>query len=263
MLDLLNGEYWFVYIFITLLGLAMGSFLNSWVWRAHENIRITGRSICHGCRRQLSWYENIPLFSYMVLLGRCRTCKSKIPSHFFWVELITALLFVFNAWYHLQSGKITSICFFRHLLLIIILITIFQFDLFYSVIPTDVAVLGIVSMFALNLYAGEVSLNSMLLGILIAAGFFLAQFLLSRGKWIGGGDIILGILMGAAVGAGPVLVALMIAYVLGAMGSIYLLAVKKRGMNGVTPFGTYLAVGTLIASFWGPEIVKWYLGFIR
>ena len=72
------------YIFIFLLGISFGSFLNSWVWRTHENIRILlDRSFCPHCRVQLKWYENIPVFSYLFLKAKCRTCGGKIPKYYF------------------------------------------------------------------------------------------------------------------------------------------------------------------------------------
>ena len=92
------------YLFVFLTGLCLGSFLNSWMWRTRDNTKITnGRSVCIHCRRQLLSWENIPLFSYLFLGGKCRTCHKKIPLHYTMVELCTALalLLIFN--YHVNS----------------------------------------------------------------------------------------------------------------------------------------------------------------
>ncbi|TAN33014.1 prepilin peptidase [Patescibacteria group bacterium] len=265
MSDVLNSNYLLVYSFVALMGMAMGSFLNSWVWRAHENIRIvSGRSICHSCRRRLAWYENIPVFSYIILRGRCRVCNGKIPAHFFWVELITALLFIFNAWYHLAYVKdIISVCFFAHTLLVVFLIVIFLCDGLYGLIPLDVSLAAIVFGLALNLLGRSASLSSMLWGALAAGGFFMLQFLLSRGRWIGGGDIILGALMGVWLGWPQVLAALLFAYVAGSVVGIILMKLKKKKFKDSVAFGTYLTAATLLVSYWGDELLKWYMGLVR
>jgi leader peptidase (prepilin peptidase)/N-methyltransferase len=91
----------FFYGIMLLLGLSVGSFLNAWVWRRRENVRIThGRSMCLSCHRQLEWFENIPVFSFLALKGKCRVCKNHIPLHYFFVEVCVAALFVYLAWFN-------------------------------------------------------------------------------------------------------------------------------------------------------------------
>ena len=102
----------------------------------------------------------------------------------------------------------------------------------------------------------------MLLGILVGAGFFLLQYLISKGKWIGGGDVLLGVLMGVILGWPNILVALMLAYILGATVGVFLLLSKKKNLQDQLAFGTFLSVVTLLVMLWGDKIVGWYLKFI-
>lgn len=254
---------YFFYFIIFVLGLAIGSFLNAWVWRTRENFRITsGRSMCLHCRRQLLWYENIPVLSFLVLKGRCRTCKNSIPAHYLVVEITTALVFLLIAWQNFHSPEFSYLYFFRNLIFAVILIIIFIYDLLYQEILSDIIWFGgLVGLF-FNLYL-HYSLTSMLLGALVAGGFFLFQFAISKGRWIGGGDVRLGVLMGLWLGWPVVLVALIIAYIIGAVSSIFLLALKKKTLQSATPFGTYLALGTLVCVLWGKEIVHWYMMMLR
>ena len=103
--------------------------------------------------------------------------------------------------------------------------------------------------------------DSMLLAAFVASGFFFLQFVISKGRWIGGGDIRLGLLMGVILGWPNILVALMLAYVLGAVVGLLLVATRKADMKSAVPFGTFLTVATVVAMFYGNRIVEWYLGW--
>jgi prepilin signal peptidase PulO-like enzyme (type II secretory pathway) len=107
------------------------------------------------------------------------------------------------------------------------------------------------------------SIYSLALGALIGSGFFLVQYVLSRGRWIGGGDVRLGVMMGALLGWPNILVALFVSYILGAIVAIPLLIMKKKGMKSEIPFGTFLSVGTLAALLWGNQVINWYWNLIK
>jgi prepilin signal peptidase PulO-like enzyme (type II secretory pathway) len=251
------------YFIIFLLGLILGSYLNSWVWRMHENIRvINGRSMCPHCRRQLTWYENIPVLSYLFLWGKCRTCKKSIPRHFIFVELGTALIFVFLAWKTLYSPAVVSAVFLRDLIFSVLLIVIFVYDWLYQEILPEVVWVGALAGLGFNLYLG-VSVWSMLWGVLVAGGFFWLQFVISKGKWIGGGDVRMGFMMGIWLGWPAVVVALFLSYVSGAVGGLWLIAYSKRQPTSAIPFGTYLAMGTFVVLLWGNQMIGWYMGLLR
>lgn len=251
------------YFVIILLGLALGSFLNSWIWRTREGIPIlNSRSMCPGCRRQLVWYENIPVLSYLFLQGKCRTCKNSIPKHFIFVEIATALIFVLVTWHSLNSQVFTPEYFFRNIVFSILLIIIFVYDWLYQEILPEVIWVGLAAGLFFNFYLNY-SLISMVLGLVVGGGFFLAQFIFSKGKWIGGGDVRMGAMMGVWLGWPLVAVALFFAYIMGAIGGLSLMAVAKKKLNSATPFGTYLALGAFIVLLWGNEIAIWYLKFLR
>ena len=252
----------FLYPIIFLLGLSFGSFLNAWVWRTRENFRITtGRSMCIICRRQLSWYENIPVISFLVLGGKCRTCKNPIPRHFIMVEIITPLILLLVTWQNLSTFNFNPVHFLRDIVFSILLITIFVYDYLYQEILSELVWVGSVAALFFNFYL-DYNLTSMLIGSLAAGGFFLLQFVISKGKWIGGGDVRLGLMMGLLLGWPVVFVALFIAYVTGALCSVFLLAAKKKTLMSATPFGTYLAIGTFVCLSWGEGIVRWYMGLL-
>lgn len=253
----------FIYIIIFFIGLALGSFLNSWIWRAHENFKIVnGRSMCPHCRRQLTWYENIPVLSCLCLWGKCRTCKKPIPKHFSFVELGSALIFVLVAWKILNNSAIVPALFFRDIIFTILLIIIFVYDWLYQEILPQVVWFGVLAGIVFNLFLGY-SFVSMLVGLIVTGGFFFLQFVLSSGKWIGGGDVRMGIMMGIWLGWPTVLAALFLSYIAGSVCGLVLLVLKKKQLASPIPFGTYLALGTFIAMLWGERIVGWYLGMIR
>lgn len=253
----------FLYIIIFFLGLALGSYLNSWIWRTRENIRVVnGRSMCPHCRRQLAGYENIPVLSYLFLWGKCRTCQNPIPKHFIFVELGTALIFVLVAWINLHSQAFSPAHFFRDIVFSVLLIIIFVYDWLYQEILSEVVWFGAMAGLFFNLYL-HYSLLSMAIGLLAAGGFFFLQFAASKGRWIGGGDVRLGSMMGIWLGWPAVLAALVIAYVVGAVGSLWLIAYRKKQLASATPFGTYLALGTFVAMLWGNQVVEWYMRLLR
>ena len=253
----------FLYIIIFFLGLALGSFLNSWIWRAHENFKIVnGRSMCPACRRQLTWYENIPVLSYLFLWGKCRTCKTVIPKHFSFVELGTALIFVLVAWKNLNSGVVMPALFLRDFTFASLLIVIFIYDHLYQEILPEVIWFGAAAGLFFNIFLGY-SLVSMLIGVLIAGGFFFLQYVISNGKWIGGGDVRMGVMMGIWLGWPVALVALLISYMSGAIAGLSLLIADKKHLSSAIPFGTFLALGTFVAMLWGQQIIQWYIKLLR
>lgn len=254
----------FVYIIVFFLGLGLGSFLNSWIWRIHENIKIgKSRSICPNCRRQLAWYENIPVFSYLVLLGKCRTCKNPIPKHFIFVEIITALIFVLVAWQNLKNPIILPAIFFRDIIFSVLLVIIFVYDWLYQEILPQVIWLGALVGLFFNFYFSQISLISMLIGSIFIGGFFLLQFIISKGKWIGGGDVRVGFMIGIWLGWPAAVVALFLSYISGAIVGLWLIFSKKKQFDNAVPFGTFLALGTFVSILWGNQIVGWYLKFLK
>ncbi|MFB6181438.1 MAG: A24 family peptidase [Candidatus Magasanikbacteria bacterium] len=243
------------------LGAGFGSFLNVLVYRSKKEISLLEpSSFCPNCEEKIRWYDNIPILSFLLLGGKCRNCKEEISWQYFLVELWLALVFLFIWRFHgLDSGVIIIL---RDWFTVFVLTFIFTYDLRYQQILDRVTIPAILIIFFVNAFFGWVGATAMILGAAVAGGFFLLQFVVSRGRWIGGGDIRLGVLMGVILGWPEVLLALFLAYVIGAVISIILLIFKDKSFTSKTPFGVYLSIGTFIALFFYDEILNWYLNLV-
>ncbi len=206
------------------------------------------------------------MLSYLALLGKCRYCAKKINPSYFIVELTVGILFLLAALRFFEPGlaAIPAMALANLLLswyLIAILAVVFVFDLKYMLILRSVTLPAAAIALAANLALG-VEFWRLGLGILVCAGFFWLQRVLSHGKWIGGGDVHLGVLMGAALGYPYVLVAMFLAYIFGAVIGILLLSLRRKGWKSELPFGTFLAAATVMVLLYGSEITKWYFGLL-
>jgi prepilin signal peptidase PulO-like enzyme (type II secretory pathway) len=261
-------------IFVFIFGLIIGSFLNCLVWRLHKHESLLGWSYCPKCEQQIAWYDNIPVLSFILLGGKCRQCGKPISWQYPVVELMTGLLFVLAFYINfkfslLEAGQVIlnfySISNFKFQIsnlikdwfLISVMIVIFIYDLRWYLILDIVTLPACLVMLILNLILGFNLWNLLISGI-IGGSFFLIQFLVSRGKWIGGGDIRLGLLMGLALGWPGVVVAIIISYFIGSIVGIGLILAGKKEWGSEVPLGVFLAVGTVITLFWQPEILNWY-----
>ncbi|MFH1610730.1 MAG: prepilin peptidase [Patescibacteria group bacterium] len=242
-------------ILIFILGLIIGSFLNVVVLRLKSNEKfVRGRSHCDRCNHVLKWYENVPLLSYIFLFGKCSKCKQKISIQNPLVELITGCLFLIV--YLVNGFNILSLIF--YFVVISFLIIIFIYDLKYYLILDKISIPAIIFVLIFNILFLDKSLLFIISG-LIGGGWFALQFFVSKGKWVGGGDIRLGILMGLLVGWPGILVALGLAYVGGTIILLPFVALKKKKMKSQVPFGVFLVLATIAVMFWQAQIIEWYL----
>ncbi len=260
----------FFYFFIFFSGLCIGSFLNCLIWRLHKGESLLGRSYCPKCGQQIAWYDNIPVLSFILLGGKCRSCRKAISWQYPAVELATGILFVisvicnlkFVIW-NIDSIQITNyqlpITIFRDWFLICVMIVIFIYDLRWYLILDAVTLPACAIVLILNLFLG-ISWQNLLVSGIIGSSFFLVQFLISKGRWIGGGDIRLGLLMGLALGWPNILAAILIAYFIGSIAGIGLIMAGRKQWGSKVPLGVFLSVAAVIVLFWGEEIVKWYMG---
>ncbi len=259
---------YFILFFIFLFGLMIGSFLNCLIWRLHQGEGLWGRSYCPKCKKQIAWYDNIPVLSFILLGGKCRQCGQSISWQYPVVELITGALFLL-AYYVNYEFRIMNYGFIIHDSLFIIqllrdwfiiavMIVIFVYDLRWYMILDIITIPACLVVFILNLFLGFDLWNMLFSGI-IGGSFFLLQFLISQGKWIGGGDIRLGLFMGLALGWPNILVALVISYFMGSIVSIGLVSAGKKQWGSQIPLGVFLSVGTVITLLWGQEILQWYM----
>ena len=259
------------YVLAAISGLLGGSFINAWIYRMEKNESVIfGRSKCPHCGKKLGPLELIPIFSFLLQKGRCRGCQKDISWVYPVGEAATALLFLLIAWRHTEGIAISycdiskvslgiGVLFLRDAIFVVFLSTLFIFDLKHKLVPDQAVIPAIVVAFVWNMLGG-MPLNSLLIGIAVGGGFFFLQYVISKGKWIGDGDIRIGLMMGAMLGWPGVLPAIFISYILGSVISVLLLLTKKASWKTAVPFGTFLTVGTLIILLWGNEILAWYNG---
>ncbi len=235
-------------------GLIIGSFLNAVIFRLHTGRSfISGRSECPHCGHVLVPWDLIPIFSFAYLHGRCRYCQEKISLQYPLVELITTLVFLLAFIYHLSSITYFFACF-------LIVIAVYDLKHYLILDKVVVPVLGLVILH--NLFLGWHALGFGLLSGFGIAGFFLIQYLISRGRWIGFGDVKLGLLLGNLAGWPASLLVLLIAYFSGAIVGVVLIISGHKRLGSKLPFGLFLSFSAIIVMLFGNPIITWYFKLI-
>lgn len=243
-------------------GLLFGSFLNVCIYRLPRRESLMWpASHCPSCQRPLDWFENVPVVSWVVLSGRCRTCRTPISVMYPAVEVATAALcagsYLAYGWHPMLVARLAFAC---------AMVVLFVIDLQYQILPFEITKPGIVVGFLASLVlppGPEASLWGIALGWGVLRGMSKAYRLLRGHQGLGGGDPWMLAMIGAFLGWRLVLVTLFLASL---SGSIVGLAVILSGRGGLTsklPFGTFLAVGALAAALAGDRFLAWYLSFYR
>lgn len=253
----------FLAIFVLIFGLVIGSFLNAVIWRLRTREGfVRGRSYCPRCGHQLAAWDLVPLCSFIWLKGRCRYCRQAISWQYPVVEAAVGVLFLLFAWRVAPPGNLWHGPDIMSLLLawflVAVMTIVFVYDLRYMLILRSVTLPAAALAFLANLALGR-SLTDLLIGCLLGYGFFWLQHVVSRGRWIGGGDMQLGLLMGAALGWPLIAVALWLAYVVGALYAGVMLLLRRSGWKSQIPFGTFLSAATLATLLIGTKLLSWYL----
>jgi prepilin signal peptidase PulO-like enzyme (type II secretory pathway) len=252
----------FFVFFIGFLGLCVGSFINAWAWRTRERLPIAiARSMCTSCKVPLSWYDNIPLLSFIFLKGKCRSCAIPISWQYPIVELLGVILFLIIGWQY-QFAVDAWPLILRDVSVAGFLLAVLVYDIRYMEILDRTTLLPAALLFIINLIFGWQSWSSMVIGAGIGAGFFAIQYIVSRGRWIGGGDIRLGAFMGVILGSPLIWMGLFFSYILGGVAGGVLLLMKKAHGNTALPFGLFLVPGTILAMLFGQRLLSWYIGLL-
>jgi leader peptidase (prepilin peptidase) / N-methyltransferase len=245
-----------------LFGLIVGSFLNVCIYRLprRESI-IWPASRCTSCGRELEWFENVPVFGWLALRGRCRTCHAPVSAMYPVVETVTGALFgAAMYWYGPTPLGLVRTAFGCAM------IVLFVIDLQHRILPNAVTVPGVVIGFVISFFLPPGWVSS-LVGVVIGGGLLFAiaeAYYRVRGvDGLGMGDVKMLAMIGAFLGWQLALVTLMLASFGGAVLGIGLLATGRGGMQAALPFGTFLAVGAAIAAVAGDPLVTWYVGFYR
>ena len=244
-----------IYILIFTFGIVIGSFLNVCIYRIpmHETV-VTERSHCMRCGYQLSWYDMIPVFSWLCLGGKCRKCKEPISPQYPIVEATNGVLY-----------------------LLIFAVCGFGLDsIIYCLMASALLVLSVIDWRTYEIPIG-INIFILVLGILhividyqnwldYVIGFFsisivlLILFYVSGGRAIGGGDVKLMAAAGVVIGWKLIILAFFIGCIVGSV--IHLIRMKLSGADKVLAMGPYLAVGIMIATLWGEKLISWYVSMM-
>jgi len=250
------------YVLAALFGLLIGSFLNVCIHRLPKDESIVWpASHCTSCSRALAWYENIPVFSYLALRGRCRTCRARISLQYPIVELATAGIVVGAlAWYGLTPLFAVRAAFACAMLVL------FAIDLQHQILPNEITVPGIVLGLTASVFL-EPGWRSALVGAVAGGGvLWLVGWVyerVRRQEGLGFGDVKMLAMIGAFLGWPLMLLTLVLASFAGSAVGLGLIAARRGGMGSKLPFGSFLAVGAIVAALAGPDLVAWYAGFYR
>jgi len=243
------------------IGLCIGSFLNVVIYRVPIGQSIvTPPSRCRKCGYQLQWYDNIPVLSWLFLRGRCRKCGVGVSMQYPIVELITGALFVLVIWMTPPGPLLAT-----RLILVCILIALFGIDLEHQILPNVITLPGIAIGVLLSLIAPP-GWKDALVGVLLGGGVLYAiagaYYLWRREEGMGMGDVKMLAMIGAFLGWKAVLVTLVLSSFAGAIIGVALMAAQRGTMKFALPFGTFLAIGAIVAMFVGKPLVAWYAGFL-
>lgn len=266
-----------IILVLIVLGLALGSFINALNWRVHKQASLTskmskraysistGRSMCTHCKHELAAKDLVPVFSWLWLRGKCRYCHKPIADTPL-SELLTPLLFVVSYlyWPYAWNTEGKTI-FVAWLILLVGLIALALYDLKWFLLPNRILLPlywvagGLIAIRLIAFSGGWAVLIDALWGFIVGGGIFWVLFQVSDGKWIGGGDVKLGWLLGLILG-GPAMSLLMIfgASLIGTAVSLPLLAVGKANGKTHLPFGPFLIISAIVVRLFGASLILWY-----
>jgi len=248
-------------IIVFILGLCFGSFVNMLVYRTAKKYFLINnkidikksRSFCDYCGKQLSWYENIPVFSWVFLEGKTKCCHKKLPVSYPVMELLMGILFV--VFYFLGRPQESPLQFGLGLLIIVLLVFSAVFDWKYMILP-DFSTIILITIALFGVIFDEINIIPYLLSALISAGFLLILNLITKGKGMGMGDVKFAIFMGLLLGYPNVILAFYVAFIVGAIYGLGLMVFRKANKKSQVSFGPFLILGTLVSWFLGEQIIN-------
>lgn len=249
-----------IFILVFIIGLSIGSFLNVLIYRLpREKKFVLGRSYCPSCQKPIKFYDNIPVLSYLILVGKCRVCKTKISFRYPLVEILNGLAYLF---FFFQYGVSYNFLIFSFLSSA--LIVIFFVDIDFQIIPDSITLPGMVLGLGVSFLPDSIGIVSSLIGLIVGGGVLYLIAIL--GDWLfkkesmGGGDIKMTAMLGALLGWQKVVLIFFTGAVIGLVVSIILMIVSKEVRSTrVIPFGPFLAAAAMIAIIYGDRIIEFYL----
>ncbi len=245
-------------IFVFIPGLLIGSFLNVCIYRIPANQSITlPPSHCTNCETKLKPMDLIPVLSYLRYKGKCRYCGEKISPQYPFVEILNGLVYILIFIIFGYSLNFIFYCILSSLLIVIGVI-----DYKHTIIPNGLVIFGLITglvyRFILPLSLGlKVFWVDSILGLLIGGGFFLLVAIVSKGN-MGGGDIKLMGMLGFFLGAKKIIMITFLSFIIGAIFTLPLLLLKKKGKKDMVPFGPFIALSALITMLYYHELLDLY-----
>lgn len=241
-------------VMVFVFGLIVGSFCNVVIYRLPlGNSIVTPGSRCRSCDNSIRPWDNIPILSYFILNGRCRSCREPISVRYPIVEFTSAILYLTL---YLKFGL--SILFVIYALMASTLVVVALIDLDHKIIPNIITLPGILVGLSLSLQLLPITPLTSLLGVLIGGALFYLIALISKGG-MGGGDIKLIAMIGAFLGWHGTLFTIFSSALLGAVVGIMLMVLGKKGRKDKVPFGPFLSFGAILFMLSGDDLVQWYL----
>jgi prepilin signal peptidase PulO-like enzyme (type II secretory pathway) len=238
--------------FLTFLGLMVGSFLAAFSFRLPKNISVArGRSFCPHCKKQIAWYDNIPLLSFLILLGRCRNCKKNISLRYPLIELATGLGFFFISLNYYPNVFLMIF----NLLIYSLLVLIFVIDLEHQIIPDSLIFFGILVFTLYLIISNQPHFFQPIFAGLLAALFLMILHLITRGRGMGLGDVKFAVLGGMITGLNLMPVWLFASFLTGGLAGIILILAGKAGLKTKVAFGPFLVIGLLLTLIWGEKLM--------
>lgn len=243
-------------------GAIVGSFLNVCILRIPAGKSIAyPPSHCPKCQYAIKWYDNIPMISYLILMGKCRNCKERISFRYPLVEFLTA---IFSLAAMMMFGP--SLAFFIYFAFASSLIVITFIDLDHQIIPDIISLPGIPLGFLASFVLPEITYKESLIGIVIGGGLLLIVAIgyefITKKEGMGGGDVKLLAMIGAFLGWKGVLFTIFSGSLVGTVIGVTIMVAQGKDSKYAIPFGPFLSMGALLYLFFGEPIIFWYLGML-
>jgi leader peptidase (prepilin peptidase)/N-methyltransferase len=244
---------------VILVGLVIGSFLNVVIHRVPQGMSIVRPpSACPNCGKPIKPYDNIPVLSFLILGGKCRFCRAPIAWSYPLVELATGLAFILIWTRYGLSPAFFASCVFAGGLIALSVI-----DFYHQLLPEVITLPLTALAFGYAFFRPGIGFLQALLGAAVGAGFLLliygGYYIIRKKEGLGLGDVVLMVLIGAFLGWKLTILTLILASFVGALVGIFLLSVRKKGLQHTLPFGTFLGPAAIVALLWGDRIIAAYL----
>ncbi len=240
---------------VTVLGALLGSFTTMLVYRLHHDQKgiFTGRSQCPSCGVTLNFWNLVPIFSWLFQRGKCHSCKRKIPIFYPITEIIFTFCFFIFAQHFYETWHLFPI-----LGIVFVALILFFYDIRFLEVDDRIIIPSIL-LVAIYAFYRDLGWEVYFIGGGLGFSFYAFQYVISDGKWVGAGDIRLGLFMGLCLGWKLTILSLFLAYIFGLLFALPLLILKKADRKTPLPMGAFLMPSLLIFLYSGDVIWNWYM----